>query len=407
MKRNSLLPSQIFRKSGVSFLLGFFFSLFFKNYFSLDFPFYFLFFLFTVFIFLFYFSKKYSFLYLCFFVLGFLRPFWNFSLGVPFYSFLSDFSLRIKKFIENQFSLFFTPSQKEILLSLFFGAKDNLSYSLKQKFQKVGLSHIVAVSGFHLSFLNKGLFFVLEDLLFLRKYLVFIFIFIFDLFFALMANFSPSVIRSLVMAFLAILASLNYRFYYPTNVLLFSLILMIFLNPSIFFDIGFQLSFLATFGILYLYPFFEKLFLKENEENFSMNFLKEYLGRVKISLLKIFFLNLSALTFTFPLIIYYFSNFSLISFLVNLLVLPVIPIVMAGAILVFAFSLFSFYLGLFFSVFEKIFLNYIFLIINFFFKYPFNVSFAPKLKILFLIFYTFLGTLVFIALNSKKLNLKK
>jgi len=292
-EKNFISPAKIFRKSGLSFLFGFFLALFFKNYFNfIPIPFSLifgsLFFILCFSLFDLCSFKKYSFLLFIFFLFGFLRPFLNFSLTLPFYPLLLDFSLKIKNFLEEKLSIFFNSFQKEFLMSLFFGARNHLSYPLKEKIQKVGLSHIVAVSGFHLSFLNKGLSFLFYELFALNKYLNFFLIIIFDFLFVLCSNFSPSVIRSFSMAFLVLLASLNYRFYYPTNALIFTLCLMIFLNPEIFFDIGFQLSFLATFSLLYFYPLLEKLVILKDKDNSLLweddsNFFKNLFQKFKNS----------------------------------------------------------------------------------------------------------------------------
>ena len=412
-EKNFISPAKIFRKSGLSFLFGFFLALFFKNYFNfIPIPFSLifgsLFFILCFSLFDLCSFKKYSFLLFIFFLFGFLRPFLNFSLTLPFYPLLLDFSLKIKNFLEEKLSIFFNSFQKEFLMSLFFGARNHLSYPLKEKIQKVGLSHIVAVSGFHLSFLNKGLSFLFYELFALNKYLNFFLIIIFDFLFVLCSNFSPSVIRSFSMAFLVLLASLNYRFYYPTNALIFTLCLMIFLNPEIFFDIGFQLSFLATFSLLYFYPLLEKLVILKDKDNSLLweddsNFFKNLFQKFKNSFFQIFLLNFSALIFTAPLVLYYFSSFSFLSPVTNMLILPIIPLIMGLSVFFFIFSSFSFYFSLFFASFLKILINYCFLVIDFFSTMNWaNFSFPSNLRFFFLVFYPLLFLFFYFLKNKIK-----
>ncbi|MGB9681284.1 MAG: ComEC/Rec2 family competence protein [Minisyncoccia bacterium] len=399
--KNLLTPAQIFRKSGISFLLGIF-----SYYLFLKIGFWFLF-VFLLFVLIskkrikeFFNSSGYFYLFLIFYFLGFSRPFYSFHINI-YPEALISFSLKLKEFINNQFLKFFSLNEKEILTSLLFGAKGNLSLALKSKIQKVGLAHLVAVSGFHLSFLNQGLSFFLQEFFNLNIRWLFPILIFFNLIFVATAQFTPSVIRSAIMAFFSSLASFNYRFYHPSNALLATLILMLFYNPSFIFDVSFQLSFLATIGILYFAPLIENLFSQSEEI-----FLEEsFFLKIKKFLLKVLILNFSSFLTTFPLVIYHFSNLSLVSPLVNLLVLPLIPYIMGLSIPFIFFSSFSFYLGLVFVLLLKILLNYFFFIINTFSQLPFaSIDFSLFWRYISLAFYFFV--LYFYIWLKKKNELK-
>lgn len=408
-KRKILTPAQIFRKSGLFFLLGIF-SYFIINKFFLVFVFI------SFIIFLIYhrklkeyinFPSKYFFLFLFFFFIGLTRPLYSFSFSLSLYpSYIINFSIKIKDLIGDKFNQFLKTQEKEILMSLLFGSKENLSNQLKSKLQKIGLSHIVAVSGFHLSFLNKGLSLFFSDFLSLNFRLIFPFLVLFNLFFVASAQFTPSVIRSAIMAFLSGFSAFSYRFYQPTNALILSIVLMLFFDPYLIFDISFELSFLATIGILYFAPLIENLlfgFLNPEEIFINEN---NFLLKTRNFFLKIIILNFSAFLTTFPLIIYRFSSFSVVSLIVNVLILPIIPYIMFLSILFLFFS-FSFYLGLVFVFILKPFLIYFFLIINFFSRLSFASLQIPKsLNIVFLSFYPFLIYFYFFLKKKSEAKIK-
>jgi len=106
----------------------------------------------------------------------------------------------------------------------------------------------------------------------------------------------------------------NGRLANARNAIVFSAGAMLLINPMLLrYDIGFQLSFLATLGIVYLYPILENYLIKKN--------------RV-FGIREIVFLTISAQIFVLPIILLNFGKLSLISSLANLLVLPIIPLTM-------------------------------------------------------------------------------
>jgi competence protein ComEC len=99
------------------------------------------------------------------------------------------------------------------------------------------------------------------------------------------------------------------------NAILFAAAAMLAINPLLLrYDVGFQLSFLATLGIVYLYPLFEKNFFAGEQ-----NILKETI-----------LMTLAAQFFVLPVILANFEKISIISPLANLLILPAIPYIMLG-----------------------------------------------------------------------------
>jgi len=132
------------------------------------------------------------------------------------------------------------------------------------------------------------------------------------------------------MGILLIWAMKNGRLANSRNAIVFAAAVMLLINPLLLrWDIGFQLSFLATLGIVYLYPVISDYLIKRAEKN----------NKIVSTFSEILFLTLSAQIFVLPVILFNFQKLSLISPLANLLVLPIIPLTM---LLVFIAVILSF-----------------------------------------------------------------
>lgn len=197
---------------------------------------------------------------------------------------------------------------------LIFGGSSGLAKDVSQNFSKTGLSHIIAVSGFNVTIIAEYLMLVGIFIGLWRKQ-AFWFAVIGIFLFVLMVGFPSSAVRAGVMGSLLLWAMKNGRLANSFNAIIFAAAIMLLLNPLLLkWDIGFQLSFLATLGIVELSPFWEQFIFK----------------RLKYSgiLLENIFLTLSATIFVLPIIMYNFHTLSLVSLIANGLILPIIPISM-------------------------------------------------------------------------------
>ncbi|MCX6811077.1 MAG: ComEC/Rec2 family competence protein, partial [Candidatus Berkelbacteria bacterium] len=217
--------------------------------------------------------------------------------------------------------------------------------------------------------------------LLLTGFLNFLFSVFFILGFAVMADFSASVVRAAIMAILLLMARLTHRLYNSSFALIFAVLLMVFLNPRIIIDdFGFQLSVLATLGIIFLYPVFEKRpFWQKDIFKGQLAFLKEIL-----------LLSFSALIFVAPWIIYKTQVFSLVTPLTNLLIVPLVPIIMILGFLVAFLSFFFFPLAFLIGFCLNLLLSYMLKIIALFAQWPVAEIFFSHYQIIWLIIYYFL-----------------
>jgi len=295
--------------------------------------------------------------------------------------------------IENSLKRVVPQPENGLLLSLMLGRKNELSPSLKKEIRKVGLAHIIVVSGLHLSIIIKILTAAFMFLR-LRKRENFLLSSLFLLFFSFMAGLTPSIIRASIMAFLLIIAQLNSRLSHPLYTLLFTMLLMVWFNPLILFkSLSFQLSFLATGGILLLCP------LGEESSFWQKNIFLGSGQWLKLTLLP----SLSAFLMVMPWIIYKMQTISLVAPITNLLVIPFLPLmIILGGIT--AFCSWIFYpLGLFFSFVLQLLLRYVLFVIHLFSSFTFSQIYIP-FSFRWLVFPCYFLLFAFIYYQKRKLR---
>jgi competence protein ComEC len=258
---------------------------------------------------------------------------------------------RVRVYLEQIVNHAMPAPQSALANGLLFGGDNRLSQDLQDKFSLTGMTHIVAVSGYNVSIIVIAIIAGSIFVGFKRKWAIVISMIGVFLFVALI-GFPSSGLRAAIMGTLVLLATLYGRVSNMQSAILITCALMLFYNPLLLrYDIGFQLSFLATIGIVAMYPILESIFIRNKKS---------------ISILEILFMTISAQIFVLPIIIYHFHIFSWISLLVNILVLPILPITMLGVFLLIVFDFVFQPLSLFFSWISYFLLSYEIDVIDFF-----------------------------------------
>ncbi|MCX6762659.1 MAG: ComEC/Rec2 family competence protein [Candidatus Moranbacteria bacterium] len=222
--------------------------------------------------------------------------------------------LAVKNKFEEKLSAIFPDPEGAYLKGLLLGGSKRMTADMSDAFSKTGTTHTVAVSGYNVTIVAAFLMW-LGIFLGLWRQQVFSFALIGIVLFVLMTGAPSSAVRAGIMGGLVIWAMKEGRLANSQNAILFAAAAMLVINPLLLrYDAGFQLSFLATLGIVYVYPLFEKNFF-EGERNI----LKETI-----------LMTLAAQVFVLPVILASFEKLSIISPLANLLILPAIPYIMLG-----------------------------------------------------------------------------
>jgi len=227
-----------------------------------------------------------------------------------------SFILKIKNNLNTKISRMIPAPESGLMSGLILGGDDKLSKNIQDNFSRTGMTHIVAVSGYNVTIVAEYLM-IIGIFIGLWRRQAFWFAVVGIILFVAMTGFPSSAVRAGMMGILLIWAMKNGRLANSQNAIIFAAVIMLLINPLLLrWDIGFQLSFLATLGIVYMYPVFQ-------------NYLTKWTDAMSVpTLLEILFLTLSAQIFVLPVILFNFQKLSLISPLANLLVLPIVPLTM-------------------------------------------------------------------------------
>jgi len=330
-------------------------------------------------------------LFLIFFALGLMRI--NYDQNFLLKNFKIDNNSKYFVSLKEKFQKVINKNipfpENSLLSALILGNKENLDFELKENLSKTGLSHLVAISGFHLAIFTIYLSQYLIKIGFWRKTANILTI-ILSWLYIFLVGLPASAMRAGIMITIFLLAQEFGRLAIGERVILYTALIMLLINPLLLrFDIGFQLSFLAVLGIIYYKDFFEK----------KLNQIK-ILEKIKIN--EILATTLSAQVFIFPLLIFYFKKFPLLFIFTNILTLPFFPILMFSGIFFLILSLILPLFSLIFAFPAIVFLKYFLFIVNFFSKIKFS-SIKIELNPLFLL-PTYLFLLLITVYIRKKLE---
>ena len=239
--------------------------------------------------------------------------------------------LGVKSFLLTRLERLVPEPHAAFLSGLLFGGSSSLSSDLKDDFSRTGTSHILAASGFNVSLFSLVfLTWIMQTPLGRKKGLVLTGLLL--VVYTITAGATPAVVRAAIMGFLVLLEHWISRKAFMLNVILLAGAFMLFVNPLLLLgDVGFQLSFAATVGLLvYTKPIASHL-----------SFIPNRMG-----LRDSFSASLAAIAVTLPIIVWHFGQVSLIAPMANLLILPLVPYAIGFGILALALSLFSITLGM-------------------------------------------------------------
>ena len=192
---------------------------------------------------------------------------------------------------------------------------------IKTTFINSGLLHILAASGMNVAFIYGFLFFFLRKLRVPYKISVSAGIFVIILY-SLMTGLGPSVIRAAIMLIFILFGKLIDRDAHSISLLAFVALLMLIYNPAFINDVGFQLSFIVTFGLL-----------------LSTNIVMGYFKWLPNWLSGAIFVPLIAQVWVIPIQMFYFNNISLYSVFANILTVPFLSVISFGGFVSSVFAL--------------------------------------------------------------------
>ncbi|MBI5221734.1 MAG: ComEC/Rec2 family competence protein [Candidatus Magasanikbacteria bacterium] len=239
----------------------------------------------------------------------------------------------LKQQLQNRVDELWPEPEGALAAGLLYGARSGFTQEVSQDFSKVGLTHIVAVSGYNISIIASVLMNILIRVGLDRRRAFFVVV-VGIILFVFFTGASSSVVRAGIMGIVVLLATHLGRQSRVGNILVFTAALMLLMNPFVLiWDAGFQLSFLSTLGLVYLSPILN---------NFGIKIKNSFLQIMVESLST----TLSAIIATFPLILFQFGRLSLVAPLANVLILWIVPFLMLVCFLSIIFSYIFYPLGI-------------------------------------------------------------
>ena len=261
-------------------------------------------------------------------------------------SIINKYLFTIKKSFTNSINNALPQPESDLMAGLLLGTKQSLGKELLAEFSRSGVSHVVVLSGYNISIVATSIMAVLK---FLPATLSFAFGCIGIILFTILSGGGASAIRAAIMVLVALFAKRFNRDYIAGRALGFTIVMMLAPNPLLLvFDPSFQLSILATIGIIFVSPILEPYFLRVSEK-FGLwlnRFLKTVARTPRIGVVgEIIIATIATQLTVLPFLVYTMGTLSLVSLPVNILILSTVPITMFLGFVTGLFGLISLWLS--------------------------------------------------------------
>ena len=254
--------------------------------------------------------------------------------GQPFYATL----LQVKAALRGSVQRIMPAPESALLNGILIGDDNELPAWIQTAFRRTGTSHIVAISGFNVSIVIALVVPLLSRWLGKRRAAMVAIPAI--VVYTLLTGASASVVRAALMAIIVLAGQLFWRRGFTLNTLCAAAFFMLFFDPQALFDLGFQLSVMATLGLV-IYSGWLSGHINTQLERLPNERLQKLTG----SLADVLVPTLAANLTTLPLMLTNFQQWSVIAPLTNTMVLPIQPALMVLGIIASAAGILSVSLG--------------------------------------------------------------
>lgn len=249
------------------------------------------------------------------------------------------YALLLRRNWQENIKKVFPANQAAFISALLTGDKTQVSSDVKSDMSSAGLSHILVVSGFHLSVLTQMLLMGLYRLFRRKRRIAPVVCGVLLMVYMAAVGFPPSVMRAGIMQLVMLGGLALSRRSDAVNSLGFSVLLITLLRPVAAVDISLLLSFCSTLGILVLTPRTERFLterLRHRTES-SHRFLRSTWERLARGIVKAFSVSLAAALFSLPIVLLCFGRLSLYGIPANVLITPVVAVMLPLAFVALLF----------------------------------------------------------------------
>ena len=300
--------------------------------------------------------------------------------------------LKLKNKITEKIEEIMPFPEVSLLEGIILGNKQIYSEEIKNELSITGTSHIVAISGMNIVIISEILMFVLIGIGMWRKQ-AFYFVLALIFLFIIMVGAPASAVRAGIMGAILLYAQKIGRLSNATRIMIFAGAIMLIFNPLLLrYDVGFQLSFLAVFGLIYIKPILDELLIKIIKKD-ELN-----------GLLQIITTTIAAQIAVLGILIYNFGRISFISPIANILIVPAIPFLTAIGLIFISGTVVWSFLGKVLLWPTYIGTAYVLRIVDWLSKIPWSAKEVSNVHWIFLIgYYILLIGLIWLYKRNKKL----
>jgi len=309
--------------------------------------------------------------------------------STSFLGFIAALRLKIQQSLQ-QYD--FSEDELAVMNALLLGQRQEISKELSDNYSKAGAIHILAVSGLHVGIILLILSFVLKPLERVNKgkLIKLVLVILFLWFFALLAGMSASVTRAVTMFSAIALGQFFNKRNAVEHSLIFSMFIILLWKPLFLFDVGFQLSYTAVFGIIWVQPVLYQLW--------KPTFFIVDKGWQLISV------SVAAQLGVLPISLFYFHQFPGLFFISNLIIIPFLGVILGLGLVVLVLSYVSI-LPVFLEGFYGDVISILNKVVTFVArqeKFLFSEISFSVIKMIFFYLLIILGFQLFLKLNTKR-----
>ena len=270
-----------------------------------------------------------------------IYPYINFTVqkdGFSIFNFLNRIGLYFRNTIKKSLGAHIEPISYSVAQCIITGDKHIIPANINQYFINSGISHILSISGLHISMILFILFTALSFLPINFYNKIFIATITTIIIYPTVSIFSVSIVRSSIMAFCILISYYFDKDRNNVNSLFLAALIILLIEPNSIREISFQFSFLATLGIILYYPIYN-FFIIKKIKNLKIN---AFLKNIFITLLGFLAINIISLVSILPLNIYHFEILNLNSIIANIFAVPLSFIILSSSLItIFTYQIFN------------------------------------------------------------------
>lgn len=265
------------------------------------------------------------------------------TLEIISYDVIKDFNYYLvvfREIINSKIDNMLPIREGGILKAMITGEKNYIDDYYTDIFEKAGISHILAVSGLHMSVVSGFIYFIFYKIMKLRKRTASIITIPFIILFTVFCGCTPSVVRACIMTIIILFGNVIREESDLLNSVGIAALIILLVSPKSLYSIGFQLSFLAITGV---------------GAGIELSNKFDNINKIVKSVL---FVSMGAYIMTVPLCIYYFYGVSVVGIILNIVIIPIAGFIVILGMIAVALSFINISVGIFFS-------GAVFVLINF------------------------------------------